>query len=103
MADPEPQITKAVAAIKVAAESDLAISRSAVLEIEWQVRLIVGLTQSTDIEREGEYLVSRALGRYVDRGPKPTIVLDARLQGAVARFEFCLRKLGFLQPATGDR
>src|SRR5262245_2251308 len=98
MADPGVQITTAIAAIRQAAESDLAISRAAVLEIERHVNLIVGLTGSVEVEREGEYLVSRALGRYVNHDPKPTIVLDARLQGAVARFEFCLRKLGYLQP-----
>ena len=98
MADPEAQITKAVAAIKQAAESDLAISQSAVLAIEQHVNLIVGLTGSAEVEREGEYLVARALGRYVKSDPKPIIILDARMQGAVARFEFCLRRLGYLTP-----
>ena len=103
MADPEAQITKAVAAIREAADSDLAISQSSVLAIEKNVNLIVGLTGSAEVEREGEYLMSRALGRYVDREPRGTIVLDARLQGAVARFEFCLRRLGFLAAQTSKQ
>ena len=100
MADQDAQITKAVAAIRQAAESDLAISQSAVLTIEQHVNLIVGLTGSAEVKREGEYLVSRALGRYVNSEPRPMIVLDARMQGAVARFEFCLRRLGYLPPAA---
>ena len=103
MSDPMAQITTAMHAIRVAAESDLTISRAAVLEIERQVNVISGLTQSAEVEREGAYLVARALGRYTDRDSKAAIVLDARLHGAIGRFEFALRQLGFLPSRDGQQ
>ena len=101
MADPVAEITKAIDAIRQAAKADLTISRSAVHEIERQVALISSLTQSPEVEREGAYLVSRALGRYTDRSSKPAFILDANLQGAIGRFEYALRQLGFLPRDTG--
>jgi hypothetical protein len=93
----EAQITTAIAAIRKAAKSDLTISRSAVAEIEGHVKSIVGLTKSTEVEREGSYLVSQALGRYGgERESRPAIITGPRLDGAIARFELALRQLGFL-------
>jgi hypothetical protein len=102
MSDPASEIRKAIDAIRRAAEADLAITQSAVREIERQVGVIHGLTKSREVEREGAYLVARALGRYTDRESKPAIILDARLQGAIGRFEYVLRQLGFL-PAESPR
>ena len=96
MADPVTQITTAIDAIRRVAAADLIITRSAVLEIERQVGLIATLTQSAEIEREGTYLVARALGRRPEASPNPALGLDARLQGAIERFEQALRQQGFL-------
>jgi hypothetical protein len=98
MAFPEAEIATAIDAIKQAAAPELTITRSAVLEIERQVALIVGLTKSAEVKQEGAYLVSVALGRYTNRDNKPEIVRTARLHGAIARFEFALRQMGFLPP-----
>src|SRR5262245_45257420 len=107
MADPEAQITTAIAAVRKAAESGVTAGRSAITEIEKQVKLIEGLTKSAEVEREGAYLVSRALERYTGRAAEPEIVLASRLHGAIARFELALRQLGFLgiegeQPPQGE-
>ena len=105
MADRSSEIRTALSAIKEFSSSDLIITRAVIVEIERLVGTINTLTDDELLKREGEALVSRALGRYPDRpaGDTPSpIVSAARFHGAVARYEFVLRQAGFLSAADGD-
>lgn len=96
-------IRNALEAIRKASDSDLTISREAIGEIERQVGIIDALSNNREVKSEGQYLLSRALGRYAAvSGPDTSSVIwSARLHGAVARYEFALRRAGFLPPAVG--
>jgi hypothetical protein len=97
----QKEISLAMAAIRRAAGSDLVIARSAVAEIESQTKRIVAVTGNLDVEKEGRYLVARAMGRLHDLDGKPGVVPRAGLQGAIGRFENALREWGFL-PEPGE-
>ena len=92
------EIQNALDAIKKVSDSDTAVSRGAIGEIERLVGTIDTLTDNPEVRQEGRYLVSRAMGRFAatPEGGPSSIVWSARLHGAVARYEFALRRAGLL-------
>jgi hypothetical protein len=97
-------IEKALDTIRKVSDLDLTISRAAISEIELMVEAIDSLTRDPEVKREGQYLVSRVLGRLAEPPEvmeTSSVVWSARLHGAVARYEFALRRAGFLPPAGG--
>lgn len=97
-------IQSALDAIKKVSDADVTISRGAIGEIERLVGTIDTLTDKPEVRQEGRYLVSRALGRFAAKpeGGPSSIVWAARLHGAVARYEFALRRAGLLPAPEGE-
>ena len=94
--DTKTEVGNLVEAIRRTAEGEGALTRPGVAEIEQQVDAVVRLTKNAVVGREGARLVESARACSANRDNKIEIVQAARLQGAVGRFEFALRQLGFL-------
>jgi CTP:molybdopterin cytidylyltransferase MocA len=90
------EIVMAMDAIRQATHADQVISRAAIAELESQVGQVIAVTGSRDVQREGERLLARALGRlhHVDKTAEAPV--QSGLRGAVQRFEHALQRLGFL-------
>ena len=104
MSNRTAEIQSALDAIKNVSDADVTISREAIGEIERLVGTINTLTDNPEVRQEGRYLVSRAMGRYTvtPEGGPSSIVWAARLHGAVARYEFALRRAGLLPAPEGE-
>ena len=98
-------VERAFNAIRKISDVDFTITPAAISEIERRVEEIDNLTADAELRREGRYLVSRVLGRYAEppeTAQASTVVWSARLHGAVARYEFALRRGGFLPAAVPE-
>jgi hypothetical protein len=106
MASRESEIRNALDAIRKVSDSDLTISRAAIADIERLVGIIDSLADNPEVRREGQYLVLRALGRFSSTpgsgAEASSVVWSARLHGAVARYEFALRRAGLLAVQDGE-
>ena len=103
MAARETEIRGALNALREVSHSSVAISRTAVGEVERLVGIIDSLTNNPDVKAAGQLVVARTLGRFV----KPPISEEisavlgaASLPGAIARYEDVIQKAGFLTSAS---